>query len=193
MGRGAQTFHTRVLQPFYKGKRAGEQSSSWSLATLADSAAAGCLQHPQHPREPCVSWGSHTSLPTPQLPCKEGTSLSSGCLPHQGTREAPDGVPTAPSLSCRAPHGHRGGQSRAGALAPEIPQGWHRSGAGGTLYPGPAAAGRVQRKNGEKEEEKRKMDPPNLPLRLALQSCFTGTQPWSSIPAKLMYKKPVSL
>lgn len=110
----------------------------------------------------------------------------------------PDHVPTVPSVSCR---GHRGAQSGAGALAPRDSQRWHSPGAGGrpcilSLW----QQGRGQRKNGEKEEEKRgpgtshsRQDPPGLPQSSALQSCFTGTQPWSSIPAKLMDKKPISL
>lgn len=140
-------------------------------------------------------------IPSPHLSCPatEGTSLSSQCLPH--SRDVPDGVPTVPSVSCRALHGHRDARSRAGAPAPrdpsEVALAWGR---GALCILSLQQQGRGQRKNGKKEEEKRncrhvphRQDPLDLPLSSALRSCSAGTRPQSRIPAKLMYKNPISL
>lgn len=95
------------------------------------------------------------------------------------------------------------GMPRAGLELqhPGIPQRWHRPGAGGApCILSLQQQGRGQRKNGKKEEKKRnhrhephRQDPLDLPLSSALRSCSAGTRPQSRIPAKLMYKNPISL
>lgn len=178
MAGGAQTFHPSVLQPFYKGRRAEEQCSSWSLATLTDSAAAGCLQHPEHP-------GAHAGdppRPSPHshCPAAEATSLSLDAF----LTRTPGMCLT---VSCRALHGHRDGQSRAGALAPRDPPEMAQ-GQGSTLYPVPAAAGKGSEEEWREGRRKGGGGPCRLPLSSALQSCFTGRSPGAA-PSKAHVQK----